>query len=65
MLPTNLAEQVVVGIANYGSYGVELFFILSGFLIPAFSMTLGTGRIIFATFTCGAFSAYFLFTMAC
>lgn len=32
-LPTNAVERVVVGITNYGSYGVELFFILSGFLI--------------------------------
>ena len=31
--PTNSIERVVVGITNYGSYGVELFFILSGFLI--------------------------------
>jgi peptidoglycan/LPS O-acetylase OafA/YrhL len=31
--PTNEIERVVAGAANYGSYGVELFFILSGFLI--------------------------------
>jgi len=31
--PTNSVEKIVVGITNYGSYGVELFFILSGFLI--------------------------------
>jgi peptidoglycan/LPS O-acetylase OafA/YrhL len=31
--PTNLVERVIVGVTNYGSYGVELFFILSGFLI--------------------------------
>src|SRR5262249_47416111 len=31
--PTNLVERVIAGVTNYGSYGVELFFILSGFLI--------------------------------
>src|SRR5215475_8396429 len=33
MTPTNGIERVIVGVTNYGSYGVELFFILSGFLI--------------------------------
>jgi peptidoglycan/LPS O-acetylase OafA/YrhL len=33
MQPTNAIERVIVGVTNYGSYGVELFFILSGFLI--------------------------------
>jgi peptidoglycan/LPS O-acetylase OafA/YrhL len=33
MTPTNGIEDAIVGVTSYGSYGVELFFILSGFLI--------------------------------
>jgi peptidoglycan/LPS O-acetylase OafA/YrhL len=31
--PSNPAERVITAVTNYGAYGVELFFILSGFLI--------------------------------
>jgi peptidoglycan/LPS O-acetylase OafA/YrhL len=31
--PTDRVERAIVGVTNYGAYGVELFFILSGFLI--------------------------------
>jgi peptidoglycan/LPS O-acetylase OafA/YrhL len=31
--PGDWIERTVVGVTNYGSYGVELFFVLSGFLI--------------------------------
>src|SRR4029077_17869014 len=32
-LPTNSVESAIIWVCNYGALGVELFFVLSGFLI--------------------------------
>jgi peptidoglycan/LPS O-acetylase OafA/YrhL len=51
--PTSWVERAIVGVTNYGSYGVELFFVLSGF------------RTTSATFTCGACCASSRSTTTC
>src|SRR5262245_30034338 len=32
-LPTSAVERAIIGVTNYGAYGVELFFVLSGLLV--------------------------------
>ena len=63
--PTNAVERAIVGITNYGSYGVELFFVLSGFLITGILYDARNKPNYFRNFTCAACCGSFHCITAC